>query len=101
MSFSPKTPTDREYFAFNYGRILPAGVTIVSAECFITVLDGTDPAAVAMLSGLAIIVGLKVFQLVIDGLTGVKYCLECRAVTSDGQTIVLHDDLRVELACAA
>ena len=103
MSFSPKTPTDREYFVFNYGRILPAGVTIVSAQWFITVIEGTDPNPSAMLSGSPNIIGLKVFQLVIDGLSGVKYCHECRAVTSESpaQTIVLHDDMRVELACAA
>jgi len=103
MSFSPKTPESREYFGFNYGRILPAGVTLVSAQCFITVLEGTDPNPSALLSGAPVIIGLKVFQFVIDGLSGVKYCIECRAVTSESpaQTIPLHDDFRVELACAA
>jgi hypothetical protein len=103
MSFSPKTPTDEEYFAFNYGRILPAGVTIVSAEFFMTVIDGVDANPSAMLSGAPVIVGLKVFQRVIGGVDGVKYCLKCRATTSESpaQKIELHDDFRVELACAA
>jgi hypothetical protein len=85
--FTPKKPAEREYFAVRFTRLLPAGVTIVSAQWFCTVLQGDDPAAAAMVSGGAIVAGDKVSQLIIDGVDGVQYDLECEATLSDGQKV--------------
>jgi hypothetical protein len=100
MPFSPKRTWEREHFAFRYTRLLPAGVTITAATFEISVEEGSDPAAAAMISGAASISGDKVTQLVIGGVEGVRYCLLCKADFSDGQEdVTLCDTFRVTDSC--
>lgn len=100
MEFTPKKPLERELFAFRFTRQLPSGVTIASAVWTSTVVQGTDTGAAAMISGPAAIVGDKVSQLVINGVDGVQYALECEATLSDGQKVRLCATLWVRAACA-
>jgi len=100
MPFTEKRPAEREKFAFSYKRLLPEGVTIQSAVWTVSVLEGVDAGAAAMVSGAAVIEGDKVSQLIIDGLVDVQYCLQCEAVFSDGQHVILSDTLWVRAPCA-
>lgn len=99
MSFSPKTPDETELFGFEFKRLLPEGETIVSAECTISVLEGTDASASSMISGTASVSGSRVSQMITGGVAGVRYCLKCAATFSDGQEPELHDDFYVVEAC--
>ncbi len=99
MEFDPKKPAAQEYFALRFTRQLATGITIVSAVWTCTVVSGTDAAAAAMISGPAVIVGDKVSTLVIDGVDGVQYCLECMATFSDGQRVPLCATLWVRSNC--
>ena len=99
MAFSSKRSDEREHFAFRYTRNLPSGVTIASAVFTIEVIDGADAAAAAMISGAASVAGDKCTQLVINGVSGVRYCLHCAATFSDGQVVVLTDTFYVDDTC--
>lgn len=99
MSFDPKDPAAREFFSFEFRWQLASGETISSAVWTVTVLSGTDANPSAMLSGAAVIAGSRVSHLIIGGVVGVKYCIECKATTSAGQEIVLGDTLVVADAC--
>jgi hypothetical protein len=100
MSFDPKAPAAKEFFAHDFRWQLATGETISSAVWTVTVLSGVDASPASMLSGVAIIAGSRVSQLIIGGVAGVKYCLACKATTSAGQELVLDDDLTVQDACA-
>jgi hypothetical protein len=99
MSFDPKDPAAKEFFSFDYRWQLADGETISSAVWTVSVLSGTDPSPASMLSGAAVIFGSRVSHLIIGGVEGVKYCVECKATTSAGQEIVLSNTLKVQDGC--
>lgn len=99
MPFTAKRVDEREYFGFRYRALLPDAVVITSAVWSITVLEGTDADAADMISGSPIIADDLVSQLIIDGVAGVKYCLECLATFSDGQKVALCDTVWVLGPC--
>jgi hypothetical protein len=99
MSFTPaKRPAEKERFAFDFAALLASGETIVDATWSVSVKTGVDPAAAAMISGLPVIAGAKVVQLVVGGTADVEYMLHCVAQTSDGQALELCDSIWVR-AC--
>lgn len=98
--FTPKTPAGEEFFTFNFVKELDAGETILSSVWTITVKDGVDPNASAMLSGSPTINGTKVTQKIIGGVDGVQYCLTCLATTSGPEKIPLFDTFWVRSSCA-
>lgn len=105
MDFSPKHPDSREFFAFRYAKELAnfPGVTIVSAVWTALQIDAdgdeVDPDPSAMISGGAGVNGDKVSQLIIGGVDGVKYCLQCIATLSDDQEIPKAADVWVRKSC--
>lgn len=99
MSFDPKVPAAREFFSFDFRWQLAVAETISSAVWTVTVLSGTDAAPSAMKSGNPVIAGSKVSHLIIGGIAGVKYCMECKAATNAGQEIVISDTVTVQAAC--
>lgn len=69
-----------------------------SAVVTISVKQGVDAAAAAMLNGAPVISGTNVFQSVKDGVNGVLYGLRCRIDTSGGRRLVLAAQLPVRTA---
>lgn len=95
MILPQKALTETAAVTFRYAGLFPAGVTILSAAVTVYVLRGIDPTPAAILSGGAAINGTDVVQLAQGGVDGVYYVLECRAVGSDGQAVVLQAELPV------
>lgn len=94
-AFDPKLPAGQEIFAFDFVKALSTGETITSASWAVTVLSGTDAAASTMASGPVTIAGSKVSQLIINGVSGVRYLIECIATTSLTQRIPAYASLYV------
>lgn len=91
MDYTEKRVTEREIISVDFTDDLAIGETILSAVWTCSVKIGTDPAANAMISGTATIVGPIVSTLLIDGLAGVHYYPICTITTSLGQRLVLPD----------
>lgn len=85
----PKDPDSTEYFRFDYTNDsrFATGETIISATVTVTVMNGRDSNASALLSGPVIISGLTVSQLITGGILGVTYDIKCLATTSSGQVL--------------
>jgi hypothetical protein len=98
--FSPKTPSEQVFLAFNYVRELGEGETIASGTWTASVLEGVDANPGALISGGVFIEGPKVSQLVIGGVIDTRYCLQCEALTSRGQRLVLSNSIWIRAACA-
>jgi len=99
MDFSPKTPADQEFFAFDYARRLGTGETIASAVWTASVVEGTDGNPSALISGTATVSGSRVSQKIIGGTADVQYCLVCTATTSRPQILVESAHVWVRGAC--
>lgn len=69
-----------------------------SAVVTISVKEGVDASAAAMLNGAPVISGTNVFQSVKNGVNGVLYGLRCRIDTSGGRRLVLSAQLPVRTA---
>lgn len=99
--FSPKTPNERESFAFDYDGLLPPGETIISATFLIHLqsdLTKTDIPAMHPLTPL--IDGELVHIFIVGGVAETIYCAEMEAVTSPGgQHLILKSDLLVTEYC--
>jgi hypothetical protein len=91
MNFDPKRSMEKEIFTVDFAPLLPDGVTILSAAWSISVVEGVDPAAPAMLIGSASISGSKVNQMIGGGVGDVLYAPVCTAQTSDDRTLVLPE----------
>jgi len=93
--FSPKSPTETEIFTFDFARVLASNETISTASVVSIVKTGTDANPSSMISGVSTITGTKILQKITGGVSGVYYSLQCSAVTSLGQTIMLAFNLSV------
>ena len=88
-SFPHKQVDEDIVASFDYtGAGLATGETISSAVFSATVIKGIDAAPSNIISGVAAISGAICSQLIINGLDGVKYLIQCTATTSQSQ--VLH-----------
>lgn len=97
--FDPKTPTERESFAFDFEGLVATGETLDNASVTVHVIRGEDPAASSMVGGAPVINGTKVSILLINGVNGVIYCVKCQVNTSAGQRLELTSDLLVREPC--
>ena len=91
MDYSPKRLTEAEIFTVDYSARIATGETITSAAWSITVVDGVDASATAMIQGAYSISGSQVSQMIGAGIAGMQYAPICTARTSLGQVLVLPD----------
>lgn len=91
MNFTPMRVTEAEIFTVDFSALLAPGETISSSVWAITVVDGQDPAAAAMIVGAASISGATSSQLIRGRVPGVRYAPICTVQTSLGQTLVLPE----------
>lgn len=90
-----KAPAEARRQVFDFISQLQPSETISSATVASTVWTGTDASPSSMISGAAAISGTKVTQLIVGGVAGNVYRLNCTAVTSLGQTLILTGYLPV------
>ena len=94
-SFSYKLTTENEQFTFDFSPVLGSTETINSADCTVTVKEGTDPSPSSIKLGGPSISGSKVTQRILNGLDGVIYRLEMSATTSLTNVYTIVADLQV------
>lgn len=90
-----KGPTEYRRQTFDFISQLKPAETITSASVACTVWTGIDSSPQSMVSGSASISGTEVTQLIIGGIAGNIYRLNCTAITSLGQHLVLTGYLPV------
>lgn len=83
-----KFSVESRVYGFDFSRLLEPGETLVSAAFAIAVVEGTDPAAAAMLVGSASTSGSVARQRVAAGAQGVLYQVTATATTSGGDNLV-------------
>ena len=88
-SFSRKRIDEDLKLSFSFENDLASAETISTAVVTATVYSGTDASPSAIVSGSAAISGQTVTQLIINGLEGVTYLLECEITTDQSQTVHL------------
>lgn len=86
-SFSPKRTGERKKYSFNFVNELAVGETISNATFTALVHDGTDGSPGSIISGGATILGSVCTQLIINGVEGVTYLIQCEINTSNGQRL--------------
>ena len=84
-SFSPKRVDEDWVIGFNFVGRLASGETISTATCTATVFAGTDASPSSIISGSTTTTGTKVTQLIVDGVDGVTYQVQCAITTSSSQ----------------
>jgi len=100
--FSPKTPTESSKFTLDFDRMLGASEKITGASATCKVLDGTDPAAAAMVVSTQIIQALSgapyraVSVTLANGVAGCRYAVTAVATTDAGQSLTLAGDFFVQ-----
>lgn len=78
MKISDKVPAEVIPVTFDFSEMLPAGTVIDSVvQTGVVIVTGTDASAATMLYGTSILTGLKVVQLIRNGVAAVKYNLSC------------------------
>lgn len=93
--FPSKFNTTQLFLEFNYLSLLAPSETITGASITASVLVGTDPNPQAVVAGSPTITGPIVAQLIIGGLVGVIYLLNCVISTNQGNSILLQGHLAV------
>jgi hypothetical protein len=88
MNFSPKDPDEIEFVGFNFAARLAAGEVIQSSTFHVSVIEGEDPDAAAMLQGAPTIESAIVKQKIGFGVAGVRYKVSAHVETSAGQALV-------------
>ena len=88
-AFDEKQVDEDVILSFDYGKKghLASGETISNAVFSATVVKEADATPENIISGSATISGAVCSQLVIDGVDGVKYLIQCIATTSKSQNI--------------
>jgi hypothetical protein len=94
-SFSYKITTESELFTFDFTQVLAANETILTADCFVILMNGVDPDPSAILQATPIIANKTASQRIIGGLAEVTYRLEMTITTSLTNTYVGVGDLPV------
>lgn len=87
MSFSPKRVAEFRKLSFDFVSELAAGESIADATWTATVHEGADANPNGIISGAAAISGTIVTQLVVGGVDGTTYLLQCEINTSAGQRL--------------
>ncbi len=72
---------------FNFTSDLAAGEVLNSATVTASVYSGTDSSPSSIISGSDSISGPEVSQLIVDGLEGVIYVLNCEVITNLSQIL--------------
>lgn len=100
-TFSPKRPTEIEFFSANFGKLLTIGESISSAQVSITVKSGTDHDTEAMKAQACSFDAANhvVSQLISGGMDGSTYEITFQVHTSIGQVLELCAELPV-LSCS-
>lgn len=83
-----KFATESRVYGFDFSRLLEPGETLVSATFTIAVVEGSDPAAAAMLVGSASTSGSVVRQRVAGGVQAVLYQVTATVASSAGSTLI-------------
>lgn len=87
MSFTQKNPAEIELFTMDFVDNLAPYETINSATATIEIKSGVDPSVGTMLTGVCLISGTKVSQMIQHGVDGNYYYLNITIVTTN-QTLV-------------
>ena len=86
-SFDPKRVDEDWVVTFDFVQRLGPNETISTATYTATTFSGTDASPGDIISGSATVTGSKVTQLIINGLDGVTYQLQCEITTSNSQRL--------------
>ena len=86
-SFDDKRIDEDRKLSFDFVNELASGETISTADFTVTTFQGTDASPSSLKSGVASISGSVCTQLIVDGVEGVIYLLECEAGTDGSQKI--------------
>jgi hypothetical protein len=86
-AFSEKRIDEDIKISFDFVNQLSSGETLSVAVVRATVFQGTDASPSAIVYGTSSITGTIATQMIVDGVEGVTYLLECEVLTSGGQTI--------------
>jgi hypothetical protein len=93
--FSYKLVAESKPLAFDFIGVLASDETLSTSSCSAIVINGVDPSPSAILSGSSTIVGTKVLQRIVGGVSGVTYRLVATVTTSAGNTLLAIGDLPV------
>ena len=97
ITMSPKDPSEIISLSFDFSAILEDGETLSSPSLGISVLHGTDANVGSMFTGVSIITGGVVSNLVQSGVDAVDYLATCLITTSLGQNLKLSGILPVRV----
>ncbi len=86
-AFTAKRVDEDKLLSFDYKDVLATGETISTQTFTATVVKGTDATPSAIISGSATSSGSKATQLVVNGVDGVKYLIQCEITTSQSQKL--------------
>jgi hypothetical protein len=86
-AFSEKRIDEDKTYSFDFVNELASGETISGATFTATVFLGTDASPSSIVSGSASTSGTVASQMIVDGVEGVTYLLECEITTSNSQKI--------------
>lgn len=95
MDFKDKKVGETLTLGFDLVRMLSAGETIATAGFAVLLLEGSDPAPNAMVSGVAAIDGSKVRNKIVGGVAGCYYRVQATITTSAGNVYQPDATLRV------
>ena len=101
LEFTPhKIQAETEIYGFNFKDLLPAGVTVSGSAWTVTVLSGVDASPAAILSGAPSVSGSIVSQAITAGVVDVKYCIQCKATTTNASVSpILSASLWIRQPC--
>ena len=91
----PKFQSSSVLYSWDFTSLLQFSEIIGSAFIDVSVYSGTDPIPYIILSGLPSISGNVVSQLITGGVEGVIYNVDCSAVTSLGQTLIISSYISI------
>ena len=83
-----KAPSEELYLQFDYSENLTGNESIVESIISISVINGIDSNASAMIASSPINAAPLVTQKVVGGISKNQYLIECLATTSDGEKIL-------------
>jgi len=87
-AFSPKSTREKIPYGFNFSNLLRAGESLVTVSFGVAVSSGTDPNPEVMLEGAPVLdMSPIVRQLVVGGVPGNRYTLQCTVDTNRGSRI--------------
>ena len=91
----PKAVSEQKRYHFDFTGDVDASITLGVVTVTCTVFSGDDGSPSSMLSGVGVVDGLVVGQVIRNGVVGNVYEVKCRVATSDGQILVKSGYLAV------